>query len=264
MKKVLFIGAALLLIVSGIFVYIIFKPPLTPGDVIIERNKDDFLKMSEEKVLSYFEKNRNDFTALTTYFEKNDTSPGNIAVFLSDENVVPFEKITDGSVKKIASRIMEEGTIRQVYSLCEAYEDMSFKVNREYGLYEQGIRYVSDTQVIENDKARSKYNYVKEYKDLGNGWFYYLYYYNEIKDADIYKKFLWSMMSENEKKLVNNDWRNAIVTLVDWDSVGFKNDNVKRSFVVSVYYNTNTGVLRPLSVYFDPSTKKVVGGEPTL
>lgn len=59
----------------------------------------------------------------------------------------------------------------------------------------------------------------------------------------------------NEKvreSIVGSDLHNAIVTLEDWSSVGYKLD-----FVVSVCFHTEQdGVLGPIFVNLDPSTRK--------
>jgi len=71
----------------------------------------------------------------------------------------------------------------------------------------------------------------------------------------------WDRMSENEKKSVRYDWHKAIVALENWNLVGYKKDNTERKFVVSVCFNTDVdGLLGPIIVYLDPSTKEVVGG----
>ena len=47
----------------------------------------------------------------------------------------------------------------------------------------------------------------------------------------------------------------------DRNLVGYKKDNTERKFVVSVCFNTDVdGLLGPIIVYLDPSTKEVVGG----
>lgn len=121
-------------------------------------------------------------------------------------------------------------------------------------------RYVSDAQAISKDKT--KYNYVKYYKDLGNGWFYYLHYYNEIKDADVFREIAWDRIGEKVRNTVIYDWHKAIVTLEDWKSVGKKMDDNEREFVVTVCFNTDQdGLLGPIILHFDPLTKKLVGIE---
>jgi len=83
-------------------------------------------------------------------------------------------------------------------------------------------------------------------------------------------------MSENEKKSVSYDWHKAIVTLEDWNSVDSylvvplnksagpkinKKNNSRLKFVISVCFNTDIdGLWGPIIVYFDPSTKEVLGG----
>lgn len=259
MKKYIVLVSIILLFTSGIFIYNSYKAQITESDIIIEVNKDSITKTSEESVLSFYEENRDDLKKVANYLLANEKLFKTRPVIINEQNSMDIEKITDGDIKKLTSKLLKEGTIKQVSSLNDNIKNVHFLVNSEYGIYEQGIRYVSDKQIITKDKT--KYNYVKYYKDLSNGWFYYLHYYNGIKDAEVFRKIAWDIMSENEKKSVINDWHKAIVMLEDWNSVGYKKDNKERKFVVSVCFNTDVdGLLGPIIVYLDPSTKEVVGG----
>ena len=257
MKKYISIVVVLLLLVSGVFIYKYAYAQIKPNDIIIKVDTKTFIKTSEEKALSFYEKNKKDLKAIADYILANEKMLGARPVVLNKESIKFTGKIADESIKKMVYGLFEEGTIKQIYSLHDEFEDANFTVGSEYGVYDQGLRYVSDPQVIEKDKTR--YNYVKEYKEMGNGWYYYLFYYNQIKDADVYKKIVWdNRVTESERKFLKDDWYEAIVTLEDWDSVFYKMDHKEREFVVSVYYNTDD-FLGPRIVYLDPLTKKIVG-----
>ena len=258
MKKYIVLVSMILLFILGIVIYKSYHPAqIKESDLIIKVNKDNITNASEESVLDFYEENKDDLTKVGNYLLENEMLFRTRPVIINKQSSIYIDKITDETIKRLTYKLLNEGTIKQVSSLNDNIKTVDFLLNSEYGIYEQGIKYVSDTQVITSDI--SKYNYVKYYKDLSNGWFYYLYYYNEIKDADIYRKIAWDIVSE--KKSVINDWRRAIVTLEDWNSVGYKKDKKERKFVVSVCFATEVdGLLGPIIVYLDPLTKEVIGG----
>jgi len=256
-KKNISIVVVLLLLVSGVYIYKYSNAQINPNDFIIKVDTKTFIKTSEDKVLNFYEKNKEDLKALATYLLANEKVLGAWPFILDKESNRLTEKITDESIKKMVNSLLEEGTIKQISSLHDDFKDANFTVGSEFGVYEQGIRYVSDPQVIDKDKTN--YNYVKEYKELDNGWYYYLFFYNQIKDADVYKKIAWdNTVTESERKFLKEDWHKAIVTLEDWDLVFYKMDHKEREFVISVYYDTDD-FLGPCIVYLDPVTKKIVG-----
>lgn len=263
MKKYILLVSIILLFILGIFIYNKYKPLSTQikaSDLITEVNPEDLTKTSEESVLGFYESNKVDLKTVADYLLANEKLFGTRPVIINESIHEDIEKIDDETIRKIADKLLKDGLIKQIASLNDDIKDVRFLIDGEYGTYEQGIRYLSDIQIISNDK--SKYNHVKYYKELSRGWFYYLYYYNEIKDADSFRKVVWDKMSENDKKSVAYDWHKAIVTLEDWDSVGHKKDNSNHKYVVSVCFNTEAdGLLGPIIIYLDPLTKEVVGGE---
>lgn len=259
-KSILLSATALLLLVSGILIYINFKQQIRVSDLIVKVDNNDFLNFSQEDVLNLFEKNKAGFKALSDYLLANETVLRTNTFTIKKEDRVLIDRILDDSIKNIANNLLNEGIVEQVSSRIETSKEVTFIVHSEYGVYEQGIRYASDIQNIEMDKDALSYDI--KYMDLGDGWFYYLYHAYAIKNADSYKKIAWELMTEDDKKVVNNDWQSAIVSLADWNLAGTKYDNRKREFVVSVCYNTASyGLTGPFIVYIDPSTKKVVGRE---
>jgi|GEM_PF-1633217 len=226
------------------------------NNMIIQVNENDLVKVSEDEVLEYFNEKKNDFIALADYLLANERGFGTRPVIISKDQ--DMEKIQDQNIKNIAELFIQQGMVKNINSLNDEINDVHFLIDNEYGVFEQGIRYVSDRKIIDEDKT--KYNYVKHYEDLGNGWFYFLHHYNKIKDEESFRKNAWSKLSEQEKKSVVKESDKAIVTLEDGKNIGCKLDKKERELVVSVQYNTNLdGLLGPIIMYFDPSTKELVG-----
>ena len=261
MKKPLLIFLAVLLSIALVIVnwYWFSKAHITPNDLIINVSTDSLTKISEKDITAYYDKNQKDMKAVAEYLLANEKLFGSRPVILNENSSEYINKITDETIRKTVERLLDEGIVNEIYSLNDDIKNVYFRAGYEYGLYMQGIRYVSDTGTVSEKTA--KYNYVQESTSLGNGWFYYINYYNAIKDADVYRKIVWDKMSAKDKKSVIYDWEKAIVTLADWKTVGYKLDNKDREFVVAVTFNTDVdGLLGPIVAYLDPVTKEIVGG----
>lgn len=259
MKKNLFLIAALLLFVSASLSCTASSG--TVNDMIIEVDKTTFLENSEKEVMDYYEEFKVDIHALTDYIMEKQMLFSSLPVAITREyNELPAIGAPE-NIQAIARRLIMEGLFKAASVSTGDGSDAHFYVNAVSGVYEQGIRYVSDTQIIAEDK--SGYIYIKEYTDLGDGWYYYLYYYKKVKDEDIYKKIIWDEMGEKvQDTVIGADWHSAIVTLVDWSDVYYKADDVKRDFVVCVtFYTDQDGFLGPIVRYLDPVSKEIVGGE---
>jgi len=59
----------MLLLILGIFIYKNYKAQIEESDIIIEVNKDNLTKTSEENVLNFYEKNREPISRLFFYFK---------------------------------------------------------------------------------------------------------------------------------------------------------------------------------------------------
>lgn len=235
---------------------------INANDLIIKVDKNNLVEISEADILSYFEKNRESFKAISEYMLNNEKIFGTRPVLINEVNGIA--QIQDDSIKKLANTLIQEKFIKGIASFNDTVKDVRFDIDSNNGVYQQGIRYVSDKKVVNEEKT--EYNYVKEFKDLGNGWFYYIYYYNEIKDGDVFRKKAWDTLSEKEKKSIVYDWSKAIVQLKDVNIFDEKTGKIKkRSLVVSVTFRTNAdGMLGPITIHFNPSTKEIVGCEPRL
>lgn len=229
------------------------------SDLIIKVDKNSLVKISESDVLSYFDKNSDSFKAISEYMLKNEAVFKNRPATINKEIGIP--EIQDDRIKKLADKLLQDGLINAVTCWNDNIADIQFHILTEYKVYQQGIRYVGDKNVIAEDKT--EYNHIKEYKDLGDGWFYYIYYFDKIKDADVYRKKAWDSLSEVSRKSITDDWSKAIVQIKDVD---IKTEKIKgRRLVVSVTFNTDLdGLLGPIVAYFDPKTKEIIGGAPRL
>lgn len=251
-------GCKLLILICIIFLFTGCSKTLSESDLIIPVDKNNIIKTSEADVAAYFKKNKDSLKAVSEYMLNNERVFGTRPVVLN--NASSTSEIRDNKIKKLADTLLQEGMFSQISSLNDNVKSVNCIVRDEYGIYVQGIRYVSDNSAVESDKTA--YNYVKEYKDLGDGWFYYIFYYNRIKDEEIFRKKAWDMLSERDQKSVRYEWNKAIVTLKDWESVTHKTGKTKYPFVVSVCFNTDVdGLLGPIILHFDPSTREVIGGE---
>ena len=259
MKKKLFLIPALLLLISTSLSCT--ASPRTVNDMIIAVDQTTFLENSEKDVMDYYKEYKDDIHVLSDYMMENQMLFSSLPVAITREyNELPDIGAPE-NIQGIARRLIIEGLFKAASTSNGDVKDVHFYVNAVSGVYEQGIRYVSDPQIIAEDK--SGYIYIKEYTDLGDGWYYYLYYYNKVKDEDIYKKIIWDEMGEKvQNTVIGADWHSAIVTLVDWSDVYYKADDAKRDFVVCVtFYTDQDGFLGPIVRYLDPVTREIVGGE---
>lgn len=189
----------------GIFIYKNNTKQIKEDDIIIKVNKDYLTKTPEESILNYYKENKDAFIKVADYLLASEKLFATRPIIISQQDSAYIEKIEDEDVRKLAYKLVKEGTIKQISSL--------------------------------NDEIK-----------------------NEIKDADIFREIAWNEVSEGERKTVVNDWHKAIVTLEDDDFIGYKENNKKRNFVISVCFNTKADSwLGPIVFYFDPLTKEVVG-----
>lgn len=259
MKKPIWIVLAILLSISCYYFVRTSKASVEVSDFIVEVEKSQFIETPEEDILDFYEENKDRLEIVSEYLLEHESLFGTRPVILNQYNLSETEKITDKAVQKIIDTMLEEEIIKQISSLNDNVRSTIFLINSKSGIYEQSIRYVSDARVILEDKT--KYNHVKEYTDLGGGWFYCLSYYNEINDADKFRKIVWDALDEKLKQTVVHDWHEAIVSIEDWENVAYKIDEKKREFVISVKFNTDVdGLLGPIIAYLDVETKEIVGG----
>jgi len=264
MRKLIII--AYLFVVAAIFIqfteYEVMKPTKLSkiNYLIINSDINSVVKVSKLDILSYFEKNTDNFNTLSKYMLNNEIVFGTRPVILNKETGIA--KIDDGSIKKIANTLLQENLIKGVES---ENDDESkyviFHIDDNYGTYDQGIIYMSDKKVI--DKGKTEYNYVKYYEDLGNGWFYYLFYYDQIRDGDVFRKKAWDSLPEQERISILHDLNKALVQLKDvviFDKKTLKANETQ--LVISVTFNTKQDAfIGPITIYLDPSTKEILGSQ---
>jgi hypothetical protein len=217
------------------------------------------METAEADIITSFNANKDDYISVADFNLANERLYGTRPVILHKGNTYS-NKITDVAVKVSLNKLMENEHILNISSLNDQnYKYADFKFNYKNGVYEQGILYQPDASIIEKNK--SKYNYITEYKPLIDGWYYYIYYYNQIKNADVYRKAAWNHLDAKTQKSISINWKEALVTLQDWSKVGIKLDkNAQYDFVVSVTFNTNMdALLGPLVTFLDPKTSRIVG-----
>lgn len=227
-----------------------------PSDLIIPVNITERLTHPEAEVFEYFQISREDFKTLGSYMLENERIFQTRPVILQKDVV---DKIQDPAIQLFAERLFKEGLVKRVTSLNDnPNKQIDIVIDSDYGLYQQGITYVSLPEMLENDP--SNFSYVKDYKDLGDGWYYYVYHYDNVKEEDQYRELAWGQLSEQSKGTLSTPKEKAIVTLQTNDNVGHWIDNRKPEVVVSVQFNTEMdGLLGRIIMFFDPVTKELVG-----
>lgn len=83
-----------------------------------------------------------------------------------------------------------------------------------------------------------------------------------LETAASLREIAWIQLSQGEKESVTGDWKNAKVTIVQWDEVPLKKTSVKPESlsIYKVTFNTNKdALLGPIGIYFNPETKEIVG-----
>lgn len=226
------------------------------SDLIIPVNITEVLKHPEAEVLDYFQESRQEFEKLGAYMLENERIFQTRPVVLQDDTV---DKVQDPAIQLFAERLFKEGLVKVVSSLNDnPSKHVDIVMDSNYGLYQQGITYVSLPELLDNDP--SIFSYVKDYKDLGDGWYYYVYHYDTVKDEDQYRELAWGQLDEKAKGTLTLPKEKALVTLGAGSNVGHWIGNRKPEVVVSVELNTDAdGLLGPIVMFFDPVTKELVG-----
>lgn len=229
---------------------------LKTSDLIIPVSINEVLKHSEAEVLEYFHENRRDFETLGSYMLENEHIFQTRPVVLQDGTI---DTIQDPTIQLFAERLFKEDMVKMISSLNDnPSKRIDIVIDSQYGLYQQGIAYYSLPELLENDPL--VFSYIKDYKDLGDGWYYYVHHYDKIKEEDRYRELAWNQLSEQSKGTLSTPKEQALVTLEAGANVSQWIDNKKTEIVVSVKFNTEVdGLLGPIVMYFDPVTKELVG-----
>lgn len=230
------------------------------SDLIIPVNITEVLKHPETEVLAYFQERREDFEALGAYMLENERVFQTRPVILLQDDAI--DKIQDPAIQLFTQRLFKEGTVKVVSSLNDdPSKQIDILIDSDHGLYRQGITYFSLPEMLASDP--SIFSYVKDYKDLGDGWYYYVYHYDQVKEEEQYRELAWGHLSDQTRSTLSTPKENAIVTLEAGDNVGHWIDTRKPEMVVSVQFNTEMdGLLGPITMFFDPVTKELVGSAP--
>lgn len=220
---------------------------VTASDFIISLNVSEVLKRPETGVIKYFQNRREDFDILGRYLLENEKVFQTRPVILQQDYSI--ENIQDPEIQQIAQTLFREGIVKRISSLNDA----------EDNLYQQGITYLSLPEMAKGDP--SKFSYVNDYKNLGGGWYYYVFHYDKLKNEDEFRNLAWAQISEKERSTLTTPKEKAIVILESGKNVGYWMDDRKLDVVVSVQFDTEmNGQLGPITMFFDPMTKDLIGG----
>lgn len=263
-------GIALLLIVSTCLAIVVFRPlhrTISADELIIKKDLGSVVALPEDEVIRFFEANRPDFKAIAGYMLANEMLFNTRPFGIGKGRVDQIAMLQDTTMQAIAIRLLDEGILQGIWSLNDdPVQNVHFIVGSESGGYEQGIRYVSDPQIIEQDQAGMPVSYICINRSLGEGWYYYVSYYADIKDADGYRKAAWDRMGESGQAFVTQDWTDALVTLYKWSAVSGRTARLDGTqdkpcdFVVAVTFRTmDDGILGPMVSFYNPDIKAWIG-----
>lgn len=264
----LFLAVCLLL--AGIFIQTACSSGssqlMKPADLILPLDHEDKIQAVDQQIKKYFLENQTQFEKLATYLTTVETKFGTRPVPLSLTTTQYIERIGDDSVRQLVTAMLDEAEVQVIIAGLDGNADICFVFAADDdGDYQQGLNYVgplSSGSFDANTADQSEYNQIRRYEKLQDTWFICLYDLAEIKNAQDYRQAAWDYLGEAGQKEVVSDWRQARVTLADWDQVGRKTDDSSRDFVVRVQFRTDQdGLLGPITLYLDPVTRNIVGNE---
>lgn len=222
------------------------------SNLIVGVDEASLVRIPEEEAVAFYELSSSGMHVLAEYLLDNEIQFGTRPVVLSKDNYA--ELLTEKTIRDIVDVYLSEGHFISISSLNDDPDkSVRFVVGKEQDVYEQGIFYTSDGDIDKNDPT--VYNDVKRYVKLDDGWYYYVYHYDSVKDAEKYRKQIWDRFDEKTRASITTDWNKALVTLKDRNG----------KLVVSVCFHTEQdGLLGPITVYIDPVTGEFLGGEPRM
>lgn len=240
---------------------------LKPADLILPLDHEDKIQAVDKQIKAYFQENQAQFEKLATYLTTVETKFGTRPVPLSLTTTQYIDKISDDSIRQLVTAMLDEAEVQMIIAGLDGDADIRFvfAADDAAGDYQQSLNYVgplSTGTFDANTADQSEYNLIRRYEKLQDNWFICLFDLAEIKNAQDYRQAAWDYLGEAGQKEITSDWRQARVTLADWDQVGQKIDDSSRDFVVRVQFRTDQdGLLGPITLYLDPVTRKIVGNE---
>lgn len=240
---------------------------LKPADLIVPLDHEDKIQAVDKQIKAYFQENQASFEKLATYLTTVETKFGTRPVPLSLTTTQYIDKISDDSIGQMVTVMLDEAEVQAIIAGLDGDADIRFifAADEAAGDYQQSLNYVGPLSAgtfDANTADQSEYNLIRRYEKLQDNWFICLYDLAEIKNAQDYRQAAWDYLGEAGQKEITSDWRQARVTLADWDQVGQKIDDSSRDFVVRVQFRTDQdGLLGPITLYLDPVTRKIVGTE---
>ena len=242
-------------------------PVTSIDDLVMEKDPRQLVSMPEQDVVGFFESHQSMMESLSTYMLANEKLFGTRPFSIGKGHPEQVKKLQDADMESTAAILVEQGIFAGVWSLNDdPAKSVHFIVDSESGSFEQGIRYVSDPGMLDQDRAYAPYNQVRYVKDLGSGWYYYLNYFNDIKNSEEYRKAAWEDLGEKGRQGILHDWSKAHLEIRAWDKAVsgiFRKDEGNGKpcdYVVAVIFRTDQdSLLGPVVVYMNPYTKDVIG-----
>lgn len=232
-------------------------------DWVLPLSFEDQIERQGRENKAYLDANQDKLERIARYLEDTTDKFGTRPVPLSLQSLDLVDKINDTAIRQDLLDILTEGTIKAVLTGLDGGPHIKFYLNTGPNEYEQGFFHTKADSLDEAAVGKPgdpPYNQVRRYEKLTSHWYGFVQALADIRDADLYRQAAWAHMGPDGQKIVIGDWRDARVTLTDWEQVGNKLDNKNRPFVVLVQFrHKNEGMLGPIGVYLDAVTKKVVG-----
>ena len=264
-KPAIWITAAAVLALIIAAVLLLADPLRQPkvDDLVLPLLFEDQIERQGRENKAYLAANQDKLERIARYLEDTTDKFGTRPVPLSLQNMDLVRKITDAAIRQDLLDILSEGTVKAVLTGLDGGPHIKFYLNTGPNEYEQGFYHTKADRLDEAAVGKPgdpPYNQVQRYEKLDSHWFGFMRALADIRDADQYRQAAWAHMGPDGQKIVIGDWRDARVTLTDWEQVGKKLDDKNRPFVVLVQFrHKNEGILGPIGVYLDAVTKKVVG-----
>lgn len=232
------------------------------SDFIIPLNVNEVFKHTESEAIQYFQSRREDFELVGNYLLDNEQLFQTRPVIIQQDDTI--ETIQDPDIQRIARTLLQEGVVMGISSLNDdPSKSIDFVYDADYNLIRQGITYLSLPEMANGDP--SKFSYVHDYKNLGDNWYYYEFHYDKVKNEDEFRELAWAQISEKARSTLTTPKEKALVILESGNNVGIWKDDRRLDVVVSVQFDTElNGLLGPITMFFDPTTKELIGGNPRL
>jgi hypothetical protein len=236
------------------------------AQLILPLKNEAQIKQTAEENQAFFKANQEKLERIAVYLEETEDHFGARPLSLSLATTDLINKVSDPSIRQLIFELLMQGTVRSIVGGLDSNRirfitQMSDSPDEyEQGFYHQGDEPPEEVNGAERDP--NVLNQICRYEKLAENWYSFIFALAEVKDADRYRLAAWNYLGVDGQKNITTDWSQARVTLVDWQAVGYKEDQTDRAFVVCIQFrDKNVDLLGMLTLYFDPDTLKYVGTE---